>query len=84
MRQLPGPIVKERAARLRAAGEAALAAELASRVGGETDVLIEHDGMGRAEFYAAVRFAAPGAAGSIRRMRLVDRSGDSLVGVPIA
>jgi threonylcarbamoyladenosine tRNA methylthiotransferase MtaB len=84
MPQLPDPIVKERAARLRAAGEAALAAELASRVGSETDVLIEQDGRGRAEFYAAVHFAAPGAAGSIRRMRLVDSRGGSLVGVPIA
>ena len=84
MPEVPHPIVKERAARLRSAGEAALAAELASRVGSATDVLIEQDGMGRAEFYAAVRFAASGAAGSIRRMRLVDSSGGSLVGVPIA
>jgi threonylcarbamoyladenosine tRNA methylthiotransferase MtaB len=84
MPELPHSIVKERAARLRAAGQAALTAELASRVGSETDVLIEQDGRGRAEFYAAVRFAAPGAAGSIRRMRLVDRNGDSLIGVPIA
>src|SRR5437667_2117520 len=82
--QLPDPLVKERAARLRSAGQAALAAELASRVGSETDVLIEQVGRGRAEFYAAVRFAASGAAGSIRRMRLVDSSGGSLVGVPIA
>ena len=84
MPRLPDPLVKERAAWLRSAGQAALAAELASRVGSETDVLIEADGRGRAEFYAAVRFAASGAAGSIRRMRLVDSSGGSLVGVPIA
>ena len=84
MPRLPDPLVKERAARLRSAGQAALATELASRVGSATDVLIEQDGMGRAEFYAAVRFAASGAAGSIRRMRLVDSSGGSLVGVPIA
>ena len=37
----PEAIVKERAARLRRAGEAALTAELNSRIGGETDVLIE-------------------------------------------
>src|SRR5262249_55354918 len=58
MPQLPPSLVKERAARLRSVGQAALAAELASRVGSETDVLIEQDGRGRAEFYAAVRFAA--------------------------
>jgi len=83
MPQLPYPVVKERAARLRAAGEAALAAELSSRVGGETDVLIERPGIGRAEFYAAVSFSAPGATGSVRRMRLIDSSGSSLVGVPV-
>jgi threonylcarbamoyladenosine tRNA methylthiotransferase MtaB len=84
MPEVPPQIVKERAARLRAAGQAALEAELASRVGSATDVLIEQDGRGRAEFYAAVRFTASGAAGSIRRMQLVGSSGDSLVGVPIA
>jgi threonylcarbamoyladenosine tRNA methylthiotransferase MtaB len=83
MPQLPDPLVKERAARLRAAGEAALAAELFSRVGGETDVLIERPGIGRAEFYAAVRFAAAGDPGSIRRMRLIGSNGKSLAGVPV-
>jgi threonylcarbamoyladenosine tRNA methylthiotransferase MtaB len=83
MPQLPDPLVKERAARLRAAGEAALAAELFSRVGGETDVLIERPGIGRAEFYAAVRFAAAGDPGSVRRMRLVGSNGKSLAGVPV-
>ena len=83
MPQLPDPVVKERAARLRAVRDAALAAELCCRVGDETDVLIERPGMGRAEFYAAVSFSAPGATGSIRRMRLIESSGSSLVGVPV-
>ena len=81
MPQLPAPVVKERAKRLRAAGEAALAAELHARIGSETDVLIERPGMGRAAFYAAVRFAGPGEAGSVRRMRLTDSNADSLVGI---
>src|SRR4029077_8355835 len=51
MPQLPDPTVKGRAARWRAVGQAALTAELASRVGSETDVLIEQDRRGRAEFY---------------------------------
>ena len=83
MPQLSDPLVKERAARLRAAGEAALAAELRSRVGGETDVLIERPGKGRAEFYAAVEFAEPATTGSVRRMRLIDSNRNSLVGVPV-
>jgi threonylcarbamoyladenosine tRNA methylthiotransferase MtaB len=83
MPRLPDPVVKERAARLRAAGEAALAAELRSRVGSETDVLIERPGIGRADFYATVSFTTSGAAGSIQRMRLVGSSRNSLVGVPV-
>ncbi|MBV8132564.1 MAG: hypothetical protein JO282_08670 [Alphaproteobacteria bacterium] len=83
MPQLPAEVVKERAARLRMAGEAALAAELRSRVGDETDVLIERPGKGRAEFYAAVGFSTPSVTGSVRRMRLIDGNGKSLVGVPV-
>jgi threonylcarbamoyladenosine tRNA methylthiotransferase MtaB len=83
MPPLPDPLVKERAARLRTAGEAALVAELSSRVGGETDVLIERLGRGRAEFYAAVEFSAPGVIGSVTRMRLIDSNRNSLVGVPV-
>jgi threonylcarbamoyladenosine tRNA methylthiotransferase MtaB len=83
MPQLPAGVIKERAARLRAAGAAALAAELSTRVGGETDVLIERPGMGRTPFYAAVNFTAPGAVGSIQRMRLIGASGRNLIGATV-
>jgi threonylcarbamoyladenosine tRNA methylthiotransferase MtaB len=83
MPQLSDPLVKERAGRLRAAGERALAAHLSSRIGDETDVLIERQGRGRAEFYAAVDFAEPATVGSVRRMRLIDSNRNSLVGVPV-
>ena len=82
MPQLPHQIVTERAARLRSAAGAALAAELSSRVGSETEVLIERPGTGRAEFYAAVGFTAPEPPGTVRRMRIVGSSAGSLVGVP--
>ena len=74
---------RERAARLRAAGEAALAAELASRVGSETDVLIERPGRAAPSFTLRSTFAEAAPPGSIRRMRLVESSGTSLVGVPV-
>jgi threonylcarbamoyladenosine tRNA methylthiotransferase MtaB len=80
MPQLPGAVIKERAARLRAAGEVALAAELSSRIGSETDVLIERPGMGRAAFYVAVSFTDPGDVRSVRRMRLIGASGRDLIG----
>jgi threonylcarbamoyladenosine tRNA methylthiotransferase MtaB len=83
MPQLPAQIIKERSARLRAAGAAVLAEELRSRVGSETDVLIERPGIGRAEFHAVVRFTAPSGTGSVRRMRLIGIDGSSLVGVPV-
>jgi threonylcarbamoyladenosine tRNA methylthiotransferase MtaB len=83
MPRLPDPLVKERAARLRATGAAVLAAELRSRVGSQTNVLIERPGIGRAEFYAAVRFTALGDRGSVRRMRLVGSDGNSLLGAPV-
>jgi threonylcarbamoyladenosine tRNA methylthiotransferase MtaB len=83
MPQLPDPLVRERAARLRATGEGALAADLSSRIGSETDVLLERPGMGRAEFYAAVEFSTPGVIGSVSRMRLIESSRNSLVGVPV-
>jgi len=83
MPQLPDAVIKERAARLRAAGEIALAAELSNRIGSETDVLVERPGMGRATFYAAVSFAESGDAGSVRRMRLVGASGCNLIGAAV-
>jgi threonylcarbamoyladenosine tRNA methylthiotransferase MtaB len=83
MPQLPGAVVKERAARLRAAGQAAYAAELSARIGSETDVLIERPGMGRAAFYAPVSFTGSGDAGSVRRMRLIGAGGRDLIGAAI-
>jgi threonylcarbamoyladenosine tRNA methylthiotransferase MtaB len=83
MPQLPGAVIKERAARLRAAGQAAFAAELSARIGSETDVLIERPGMGRAAFYAPVSFTGSGDAGSVRRMRLIGAGGRNLIGAAI-
>jgi threonylcarbamoyladenosine tRNA methylthiotransferase MtaB len=83
MPSVPDGVVKERATRLRQAGEAALAAELKSRVGSETDVLIERPDSGRATFYGTVSFLADGEVGTVRRMRLVGSDGRTLAGVPI-
>ncbi len=84
MPAVAGAEIKERARRLRAAGQAALAAELKARIGSETEVLIERPGRGRAEFYAEISFEDAAEAGSVRPMRLIDSTGSSLVGVPVA
>ncbi len=83
MPQLPDAVIKQRAARLRAAGEVALAAALSARVGSETDVLIERPGLGRAAFYAPVSFTGSGDAGSVQRMRLIGVGGRNLIGAAV-
>jgi threonylcarbamoyladenosine tRNA methylthiotransferase MtaB len=95
MPPVPAAVIKERAGRLRQAGEAALSVDLKSRIGSETDVLIERSGKGRASFYAAVEFtkcgkfadvgglADGGEVGTVQRMRLVDSDRRSLVGVAV-
>ena len=83
MPQLAPAVLKDRAARLRAAAASALAADLAARVGQVTEVLVEGPGTGRAACYARVDFAAAGAPGSIEQMRLVASTGHSLVGAPV-
>jgi threonylcarbamoyladenosine tRNA methylthiotransferase MtaB len=83
MPQVPDPVIKERAARLRQAGEAALAAELSVRIGSVSDVLIERPRNGRTEFYAPVSCATAGKEGSVTSMHLVGSNGRSLIGVPV-
>jgi threonylcarbamoyladenosine tRNA methylthiotransferase MtaB len=81
MPQVPGNIVKERAATLRAAAAASNARALATRVGTVAQVLVEKDGFGHSEHYAPVRFAGAAAIGSIAPVRIVEAARDSLVGV---
>src|SRR2546425_11361221 len=69
MPQLDPALVRERAARLRAAGAVVLDADLACRIGGDSAVLMERPGIGRAEFYAAVGIDAALPVGSVCRMR---------------
>jgi threonylcarbamoyladenosine tRNA methylthiotransferase MtaB len=77
-------VVRERAARLRAAGAATLNAELSARIGHDGYVLIEGPGRGRADCYAAVRFEGALETGSVARMRFTAASGNNLIGVPAA
>ena len=59
MPQLDRAVVKNRAARLRARGETALASRLASLVGTEQMLLMEKDGMGRTPCFAPVKVEKP-------------------------
>jgi threonylcarbamoyladenosine tRNA methylthiotransferase MtaB len=82
MPAVPPAVVRERAARLRAAAAAALAADLDRRVGSDGEVLIERPGQGRAECYAAVDIAGVAEPGSVRRMRFLAHDGRTLLAVP--
>jgi threonylcarbamoyladenosine tRNA methylthiotransferase MtaB len=63
MPQVNGTTIKERAKRLRAAGEVALQKRLASEIGATRQVLIESDKQGRTEHFipVAINGDAPGA-----------------------
>ena len=62
MPQVRREIVKQRAARLRAAGEAAYRRHLDSLAGTRQSILVERDGLGRTEGFtlAAIDAGAPG------------------------
>ncbi|KAB1071480.1 tRNA (N(6)-L-threonylcarbamoyladenosine(37)-C(2))-methylthiotransferase MtaB [Methylobacterium planeticum] len=70
-------IVRERAARLRAAGDAAFANHLAGEIGRTHRVLAERGGIGRTEAFTPVRLAAE--AGEIREVRISGHDGRALL-----
>ncbi|PID95813.1 MAG: tRNA (N(6)-L-threonylcarbamoyladenosine(37)-C(2))-methylthiotransferase MtaB [Alphaproteobacteria bacterium] len=65
MPQVRGPLIRERAARLREKGQVAEAAYLSGQVGQTHNILMENPNMGRTEHFAEVRFAAPQPEGAI-------------------
>ncbi len=78
---LPGPVVKDRARRLRAAGEAARATFLASCVGGIETVLVEQSGVGRTSRFAHVSLTGEAATGSVVRARITGTDAGRLTGI---
>ena len=79
MPQVPRHEVKERAARLRAAGQIALSGYLDSENGSARSVLIERDGLGRTEYFTPV-LVAGAKPGPPLPVRITGRAGDRLVG----
>jgi threonylcarbamoyladenosine tRNA methylthiotransferase MtaB len=70
MPQLPRPVIKARAARLRAAGAEALARHLASLTGQEIELLVEQDRIARSPTYAPVKLAQAMPSGALIRARV--------------
>lgn len=80
MPQVAGPVRRERAARLRARGDAALTAYLARQVGRVADVLMETEGVGRTEQFAPVGVADPASPGAIVRVEITGVENGRLIG----
>jgi threonylcarbamoyladenosine tRNA methylthiotransferase MtaB len=78
MPQVAGNLIKERAARLRAAGDAALRRRLESEIGETRHVLIESATQGRTEHFlpVAILGATPG---TVRRLTMVSHDGARFV-----
>jgi threonylcarbamoyladenosine tRNA methylthiotransferase MtaB len=80
MPQVPAAAIRERALRLRARGEAALASHLQRQVGRRLEVLIEAPRRGRTPGYAHCDVDGPFRAGDIVPVEIVAAGRDRLVG----
>ncbi|MDX2104745.1 MAG: tRNA (N(6)-L-threonylcarbamoyladenosine(37)-C(2))-methylthiotransferase MtaB [Alphaproteobacteria bacterium] len=78
MPQVAGGAVKERAARLRAAGAAAFQRFLDGEVGRSATVLVEREHTGHSERFAPVIITGA-MEGEVRTVRITARSGDQLL-----
>ena len=79
MPQVRGTEIRARAARLRAAGEAALRRHLAAEVGQLRRVLTEGPRLGRTEGFAEVAFGSDQPEGAILEVRIAGQDGALLL-----
>ncbi len=79
MPQVPGDVRKDRAARLRGAGETALARHLSAQVGVAHRVLTEGPRMGRTEQFTEVQFEVDMPEGTLMDVRIAGVEGGRLV-----
>lgn len=83
MPPVDGAAIKERAARLRAAGEAALTRFLDGEIGKTQTILAERGGIGRTAQFAPVRPELAPPPGEMASVRIVGRNGRELMGVGV-
>lgn len=79
MPQVKGPLIKERAARLRAAGDLALERHLLSQVGATHRILVENPRMGRTEQFTEVDLGQDHAEGQIITAKILGHNGSRLI-----
>ncbi len=80
MPQVPRAIAKERAARLRAKGEAMVARHLDRECGRTVEVVVESDGIGRTPHFAEVEIGATTTVGKLALARVTGHDGRRLQG----
>jgi threonylcarbamoyladenosine tRNA methylthiotransferase MtaB len=80
MPQLPRALIVERARALRAAGQGHQQTWLKAQQGRKFTLLMEKDGIGRAENFARVQLNAAQATGSLVRATITGHDGSDLVG----
>ncbi len=78
MPQLDRSLIRERAARLRALGEAALARHLEAEAGAVRQVLVEHNGVGHTEHFTPTAIDG-GTLGTVVPVRITGRAARSLI-----
>ncbi|WP_340107789.1 tRNA (N(6)-L-threonylcarbamoyladenosine(37)-C(2))-methylthiotransferase MtaB [Pikeienuella sp. HZG-20] len=83
MPQVPGAEIRERAARLRALGEARTAAYLTREIGETREVLMESPRRGRTETFAKVDFAADQPVGALVAARITAAAAGRLSAEPL-
>ena len=79
MPPVQGPVIKERAARLRAAGDAQVKRHLNAQIGQTHRVLLESPTMGRTEQFAEVKLATPQREGEIIPVTITGIAGTALL-----
>jgi threonylcarbamoyladenosine tRNA methylthiotransferase MtaB len=79
MPQLAKPVIRERAARLRAAADAARRRAFDRVLGKSISVLVERPGFGRSEHYLPVRLPATTQYGELRTVRIVAAGDTALI-----
>lgn len=79
MPAVKGPLIKERAARLRAAGDAALLRHLEAQVGQMRTILTEGPRLGRTEGFAEVAFAEDQPEGTLMDVRITGHANGRLI-----
>ncbi len=80
MPQLPRPLIKQRAQRLREAGERVMERFLEAEVGKRRQILVERHGTGHTQHFAPVRLNQPAPAGTLTDITIIGRDTGWLIG----